>query len=105
GPTALLSGQSFDLGWTVRNQGTAEAGGSWRDNVWLSRDNRIGGSDDVLLRSFTQLGPLAAGASYSRSEVLTLPEDISGTFQIIVQTDALNSVFELNAENNNAKAD
>ena len=98
-------GRDVRRGWTVRNQGTAAAAGSWRDNVWLSRDNRIGGGDDILLRSFTQSGPLAAGGTYSRREVLTLPEDISGTFQIIVQTDALNTVFELNGEDNNVKAD
>ena len=105
GPTELLSGATFDLSWTVANLGNETAAGAWRDSIWLSRDNRIGGSDDVLLKSLVQAGPLAAGSSYARQEVLTLPENISGTFQILVQTDVLSQVYERDGENNNVQAD
>jgi len=37
--------------------------------------------------------------------VLTLPEDISGIFQFIVQTDAANQLYELGGEDNNSQAD
>ena len=50
-------------------------------------------------------GPVAAGEAYTRQEVLTLPENISGTFQLLVQTDAASQLFERDGENNNVQSD
>ncbi len=72
---------------------------SFRDRVYLSADDRIEGGD-FLLGSWIHDGALAAGASAPVSASFHLPLGLSGCFQVIVQTDAGDDVFETDEANN-----
>lgn len=102
-PAGAVSGQTMVLSWVVQNTGAAPAS-NWYDRVYLSTDGTLGG--DTLLGSYTYSGTLAAGASVTRTQTVTLPATIEGTFRLIVVTDYGNQVFEgiAGAENNNATA-
>ncbi|WP_339379282.1 CARDB domain-containing protein, partial [aff. Roholtiella sp. LEGE 12411] len=41
-PVEAISGQQIEIVWTLTNQGTADATGSWTDNAYLSNDGIIG---------------------------------------------------------------
>jgi len=74
-PTALSAPaaggirQPIGLGWSVRNQGNSDAIGSWTDRVYLSRDNVVDPTDQVLL-DLTRSLPLRAGDAYSVSQTV-----------------------------------
>src|SRR6185295_2013 len=61
---------------------------------------------DITLANFVESAPLAGGATYSRTHIITLPQNLDGTFYLFVRTDAANAVLEfsgsLSGENNNA---
>ena len=62
-PTALTSGQSVPVSFTVTNQGTRDVRQwGWADRIYLSRDPSLDASD-LQLASFTHLGGLAKGGS------------------------------------------
>ncbi|MAE63746.1 MAG: hypothetical protein CMJ18_05695, partial [Phycisphaeraceae bacterium] len=99
GPTTGAVGQAVTVGWSVTNQGAAEApGGSWNDRLYLSPDGSTTGA--ILLGTFRRTEALATGARYSRAVQVTLP-DTGGTFFYLVDTDADNEVFERDGESNN----
>jgi RHS repeat-associated protein len=100
-PSAVQSGSTMRVSWTVQNEGVGETTTSqWTDNIILSRDSILGGWDDIWLGSAVHSGALGAGGSYSNSALVSLPRDISGDYQIFVQTDAYHQVYEDNAGHN-----
>ena len=86
--------------WTVSNKG---AGGTvanrWEDVVYASTDAVLGG--DVRLGGFVHSGVLAAGESYSRSVLITIPFALVGQYYIFIVTDVRRGVFEGDKEGNN----
>jgi hypothetical protein len=105
-PVGAMFGSTVDVTWTVRNIGTDPAAEGWVDEIWFSRDAIVGNADDRLLRRISPPSgtvPLAQGSEYSRTETFTLPlEPIfdSGSFRIIVNTDAPGTQPETNETNN-----
>lgn len=72
--------------WTLTNHGTGTTrSGSWSEEVWLSRDLVLDGSD-LLLAGSQHLGVMAAGATYTRSVAPAIPYGIGGEFHVIVRT-------------------
>jgi hypothetical protein len=53
------------------------------------------------LGTFRANGYLAAGANYTKSVNIQIPERIFGTFYILVFTDVYNQVYEHTNENDN----
>jgi subtilase family serine protease len=102
-PIEGLSGQQVEITWTVTNQGTATATGTWTDQVYLSADSALGG--DQLFGTFDFTGTIRAGESITRKQVITLPVDITGDRWVVVQTDANNRLFEHAQETNNSTID
>ncbi|MCB1151622.1 APHP domain-containing protein, partial [bacterium] len=102
-PGVIVSGQPADIEWTVTNNGSGAALGSWTDKVWLSRDGALDGGD-ILLGTFVHDGPLGAGAGYTGSATVDIPLDATGDYQIIVQTDADGDLRELDGEGDNTAA-
>lgn len=100
-----VAGAAIDVAWRVANLGPDPVPGvsTWTDRVWLSSDDTLG-AGDVLLGSFDRAGPLAVGASYSRSVSVDLPAGQVGNFRIIVETNAGTTVYERGAAANNARA-
>jgi hypothetical protein len=98
-------GEPVLLRWTVRN--TLNAFGvtpvaSWTDRIVLSADGTLGNGDDQVLGNFAHNGALNRGDSYTNSATVTLPMDMSGSLTLFITTDAANTVYEFNYENNNA---
>ncbi|WP_346658742.1 Ig-like domain-containing protein [Bradyrhizobium sp. 143] len=82
------SGDTITVGWTVSNLGTrATRQGAWVDNIFLSRDPTLG-PDDFLIGSFAHTGALGFGASYDEQRQMRLPDEIDGSFYVIIETDA-----------------
>jgi subtilase family serine protease len=99
-PSAMFSGQSVSLSWTVINQGTGATDKSdWVDTVYMSSNQGIDG-DDTVLGQIYHKGSLDAGQSYSVTQNFTLPIGVSGDFYFVVKTDATDAVYE-NAFNAN----
>jgi subtilase family serine protease len=100
GPDTGQAGQPVHIEWEVQNQGTLPTNvGTWTDNVYLSPQPELR-DDAVLLGSRSHGGVLGNGLSYTAAGDFLLPLEYSGLYQIIVQTDAGNAVFETNETNN-----
>ncbi|MEM9825059.1 MAG: CARDB domain-containing protein [Planctomycetota bacterium] len=104
-PATASSGQFFDLTWTVDNQGTANAFGSWFDSIYLSLDQVFDRNDDTFLKFANTPQFLAPGESYTSNELIRVPEGLSGPFWVYVFTDSSNRIFERGSEQNNVLLD
>lgn len=104
GPASAQFGDSFLVGWTVRNQGISPAIGNWSDYIYLSQDSVIDGGDLLLTATpATDQSPLAAGGSYTRSVQVTLPIQpgiASGTYYLIAKAAGGGGVAETDTSNN-----
>jgi RHS repeat-associated protein len=103
------SGQPISVTWTVSNEGFGATGGtSWTDKVYLSADTTWQGSD-TLLGTFTHYGRLESVTDYTRTESVTLPQNLEGNYYLIVRTDTGNAIYEYaddyDAESNNLNYD
>ncbi|MBI2875792.1 MAG: right-handed parallel beta-helix repeat-containing protein, partial [Candidatus Tectomicrobia bacterium] len=102
-PIEAISGQQIPISWILTNRGTGEASGTWTDYVYLSADQAVG--NDQFFGAFTFEGTLGAGQSVTRTQMITLPINLSGNRWVIVQTDANNWIFEHANEGNNTLVD
>jgi len=104
---SVESGQRVDLSWTVRNNGPGEAIGSWTDRVYLQPAGNSADSDENLisLGSFTYSNSLGAGNFYQRREQFYLPSNLQGLYQVVVETNANQSLYEARATDNNQTVD
>ncbi|MBE9168130.1 hypothetical protein IQ238_11585, partial [Pleurocapsales cyanobacterium LEGE 06147] len=62
----------------------------------------IGNGDDRLLETFSHSGLLNAGESYTKTELVPIPFDLLGNYQLYIQTDTNNRVYEAESEGNNS---
>lgn len=101
-PLSAFSGQSIQVQYTGRNNGTGSipGGATWRDRIRLS-DNPNTNAGGTVLSTITISGPLAIDETYNRTISVNLPNAIFGDYYIYVETDVLNQIYEFAAENNN----
>jgi RHS repeat-associated protein len=100
GPGTALEGTAVVVGWTVTNQGGGDtAVSSWVDNVYADTSNTLD-NNKVLLGSFTHNGLVNSGASYSQSQLVTLPISLVGAYNLFVVTNATGTVPESDTTNN-----
>ncbi|MFN3151569.1 CARDB domain-containing protein [Bremerella sp.] len=98
-----MAGDPLTVQWTVRNFAPVATNSNiWFDEVYLSTDYQID-SSDTLLASVQRGNPLGPNEEYSVTRAVTLPEDLSGRFFILVRTDATDLVIEGAFENNNLR--
>ncbi|NCT62651.1 MAG: hypothetical protein GPJ03_06150, partial [Microcystis aeruginosa G13-01] len=103
-PTNTQSGKSIEITWTLKNQGNADASGTWTDYVYLSNDATIG--NDQFLGSFSFTGAITVGSSVDRTQSIFLPLTLSGERRIIIQTNGNNGLKERpGRESNNTTID
>lgn len=103
-PDNVFSGQSITLNYTVKNQGNNSTGTArWYDAVYISHDTVLDNSVDTLLRTFVHIGALQPDSEYQGSVTVTLPDAISGLYNLFVYTDYRNDVYEYTLENNNTR--
>jgi hypothetical protein len=104
GPASALPGQAVTISWTVQNNGTGPTGvASWNDKVYLSSDDTLNTSSDILLGTFGHSGVLAVSESYTQIQVVTIPHCISGQYYLFAVTDSDNKVNENTGEGNNVR--
>lgn len=102
-PTNAFSGQSITISWEVHNQGAGDTGGrTWFDRVGLSEDNfdHTGGVDPAVAGK-VNLTALNSGESYTNTATFDLPQGISGSYFIFIQTDSNRDLLESEEGNNN----
>ena len=86
-PATATSGSAVLVKWTVSNQGSGGTGTtSWQDNVYADTGTTVD-ANAVALGSFTNTAALAAGGSYSQSQLVALPIGFSGNYNLLVVTD------------------
>ncbi|WP_162893009.1 S8 family serine peptidase [Salinibacter ruber] len=72
-------GQSFDVTWTYRNRGAADATSDFEYRIWLSDDFTVDGGDVKLVDSNTDaslssLGPLSQGATGTQTSTIQISQ-------------------------------
>ena len=104
-PTGQFGG-TLSVSWAVTNVGSAPAGGSWSDRLYLSpASNSVAGA--TVLATAAGLTPLAAGAGYLRTLNATLPANaqwVAGTYFLVAAADYDNAQAESSEANNLAAA-
>lgn len=79
-----LAGRGLPIEYEVRNEGALRVFASWRDGFYLSRDNQLD-AGDLRIGSSTRQVDLASSSSYKPRLTLTLPDDSSGRFYLLVR--------------------
>ncbi|WP_165358961.1 CARDB domain-containing protein [Spirosoma sordidisoli] len=98
--TPLIAGQPAAVRWTVRNNSPqATVVPNWTDAVYLST-NPVLDASDRLLATFPVTGPLAAMATYTNAQTISLPPDVAGTTYLLVVTDKDNRHVDTQRANN-----
>ena len=95
------TGQQIAVTWTVTNDGTAPAAGTWQDCVYLSDDDQVGG--DTPLGCEDRLSELSPGGLYQGSATVAIPGRRGGviTASSFRSTTAID-VWESDEGNNDA---
>ncbi|MBE9147549.1 hypothetical protein IQ257_03270, partial [Coleofasciculus sp. LEGE 07092] len=91
-PTTGGIQDTITVGWTVENQGEIQASANWYDAVYISDDQILdlseGSSDTRLTTKLTGVHtPLAAGASYTETINVTLPDSGIGDRYLLFLAD------------------
>lgn len=100
-PDSVISGQSMNIKWTVKNQGSNPSSGKLTDNVYLSKD-KVQDATDLLLYSTSRNINMAPNSTYSDSKTVTVSGVEIGNYNVLVSTDVLNNINESNDANNTA---
>ncbi|HVX60600.1 MAG TPA: CARDB domain-containing protein, partial [Pirellulales bacterium] len=99
-PSIAAIGSTIDLNWTVKNQGNAAAQASWTDGIYLSNTNVLDGSAVYVGDFPAGAAPLAAGASYTLSQSVTIPNTSLGSRFLLIVADAGQQQAESSEFNN-----
>ncbi|OGB06139.1 MAG: hypothetical protein A3E25_16225 [Burkholderiales bacterium RIFCSPHIGHO2_12_FULL_69_20] len=98
-PDEAVLGASMAVTYTVTNASSFAALGSWRDVLYLSTDD-VFDTGDIYFGAADAYGPVAGGASYSRTVNASLPGVNPGAYKLIVRSDVRNVITELSEANN-----
>lgn len=100
-PDSANRGGTISVEWNVRNAGQGDAIGSLSDRVYFSTDNVLDAGDSILFnRNSSADLPLAAGATYTATQTVSLPNVDSGNYFLIFETDSSNQIVEDSNTNN-----
>ena len=99
-PASVFVNQKIDISYQVKNIGQFPASGFQRDILYLSQDSIFDVSDIQLgIKQLTS--QLAPGSSQNRIiEMVCTPGVPLGDYHVIIQTDALNNIYEVSDVNN-----
>jgi len=98
--TAEANG-SLNIQWTITNQGTgSNIKTSWVDTIYASVNDIPFDADDRQIAVVSRAGRIEPGESLDRSIAVSVPLDISGTYNFFIQSDKNFNVFETDDANN-----
>lgn len=98
-PETAQAGDEITLGWRATNIGPATAPGGWVDRVQLRRAD--GEGTPITLLERPRSADLAANARYDVNEAVTLPEAVSGAWELALTLDADAALNEPDTRDNN----
>jgi subtilase family serine protease len=99
-PASAVIAQPVQIGFTITNEGTADALGPWLNQILLCSNTNGIGAQPVGTIAFTNI--LTAGSSTNITQTVILPVGISGAQYFGVVADSGEVVPELNRSNNTA---
>jgi hypothetical protein len=97
-----VEGGPFEVSWTVKNTGSEAAGAGWTDAVYVSDAPSLNSDNVVQVAAFAghdQAG-LAAGASYTDTERISVPATATGLRYLLFVTNSTRTQSETNANDN-----
>jgi subtilisin family serine protease len=98
-PSQVELGKTFNLNYTLINQGKGSIQKTFFTHIFLSQDTHLDEDDRML--SFKDEAGLAANSSRSGTQTITLEDDlIPGNYYLIGRTDSFNQIEESNENNN-----
>jgi CARDB len=92
-PTSANIGDPIQITWTVRNQATSPAQGTWSDAVYLSED-AFWDINDRLLGHASFTGVLGKDGTYTSSITAVVPPSKAAQYRLIVRSDIFKDVYE-----------
>jgi subtilase family serine protease len=98
-PDTALSGETINISWTIKNSGAHAANGVMRDNIHLSTDTIFDVTDPLLDFVYSNINIPALG-QIVRTKELMVPGLVPGKYHIIIRTDVLNNINEVDENNN-----
>ncbi|AXY72742.1 hypothetical protein D3H65_01595 [Paraflavitalea soli] len=99
-PAAAFAGEAIWVKFTVKNNGPGNTNTPyWNDQVFVTDEPSAGSI--YSYGNKTQTGPLAANGSYTDSLEIILHPSFSGNYYVVLRTDANNSQYEQQGEDNN----
>ena len=98
-PAAVTTQQSISVSWTVKNQGDAAATLPWNDRIYLSTTAFCCLGNPVVA-TVSRPMPLAPGASYTTTKLLTVPNVSAGSYFLHANADDGLAIGESNEVNN-----
>jgi len=104
-PAGGTSGQDVTVQWNIGNNGPGDLlNANWNDRILLSTHPVYHPDSVNSLGSLGSSGSIPASSSIAKQKTVTLPNGISGTHYIFVETDFGGSVFENGLDGNNVSA-
>ncbi len=101
-PAETRVGQTLPFTWAVRNQGTGPtpSGSGWTDRLYLSSNAVLDDADTPLSETPNPRPLNPGGDTYTRFGSAVVPNLPSGTYSLILATDADRQVLETDEVNN-----
>lgn len=99
-PSSARAGAELTLGYRVTNTGpNTTLATAWTDRIYLSADPVLDEADR-LIGTQARFGELTSADFYDVSASVSLPEDLSGQYYVLVQADGADNVFETDQADN-----
>jgi hypothetical protein len=97
---SLFADSVYNVSWVIKNEGQTYAPGPFFDQIKVMFPGTLTGTPVRVLQSVTFNDTLFPGDSILRTASFVSP-NINGIFDIVVHTDATDTIFEYQSESNN----
>jgi hypothetical protein len=97
----ISAGDELEISWMVRNSGEGIAKPTWVDNIYLSESANLDTNTAILLKKILVKDTIHSGDYIQMKYVYKSEHTLSGTYYILISSDANHQVYEHNGENNN----
>ena len=96
---SITAGNIIDVQYSVQNVGTNYIGGPWKDGIYLSETPELDGNE-TKLQKISNNFDLDINESYQRNVSALVPEELSGNFYLLINTDDAREIqFEDTTDN------